>query len=88
MSEQTAPLYTDRAGFLAKVAEIRESNVKHPDIKTAVDETVKDVLTLLDQPNVSLIAYPDESKGEILDPVQINNGDDTLVTALFGVINS
>lgn len=87
MSEQT-PLYTDRAGFLAKVAEIRESNVKHPDIQTAVDETVKDVLNLLDQPNISLIAFPDDSTGEITDPVQINNGDDTLVTALFGSINS
>lgn len=88
MSEQIAPLYTDRAGFLAKVAEIRETNASLPDVKTAVDETVKDVLTLLDQPNITLIAYPDESKGEILDPVQINNGDDTLVNALFGVINS
>lgn len=88
MSEQAAPLYTDRQGFLAKVAEIRESNAKLETVQTAVDETVKDVLNLLDQPNISLIAYPDESKGEILDPVLINNGDDSLITALFGTINS
>lgn len=93
MSEtQSEILFDDRAGFLDQVKSIRATNAAMDTVQGAVDETIKDMLHLLDQPNVMLMTLPDEAKaqakGELGEPQQINNGETSLVDALFGIVNS